>query len=180
MKSIFIFTRDLRLHDNNSLLMALKESDYVIPIFIFNPLQIDDGNKYKSNNCVKFMCECLDELDKELQKNSSRLFIFYDEPENVIENLIKKDNEIRSVYINLDYTPFAKLRDKKIKKVCDKYKIKFYSYEDYLLTGKDKIVNSSNKPYVKFTPFYKQAIKLNIKSVSKLRPKNYKRKKLPK
>lgn len=172
-KSIFIFTRDLRLHDNTSLLVALKESDYVIPIFIFNPIQISDKNKYKSDNCIQFMCECLDELDEELIKLKSRLFIFYDEPEKIIENLIKQEDDIESVYINMDYTPFAKLRDEKIKKVCDKYEVKFNSYEDYLLTGKDKVTNSSNKPYVKFTPFYRQAKKIEIEKPSNSHPKNY-------
>jgi deoxyribodipyrimidine photo-lyase len=171
--SIFIFTRDLRLHDNTTLLKALKESKIVIPIFIFNPIQINNTNKYKSNNCVQFMCECLDELNLELEKNGSRLYFFYDSPENVISSLLKTNNDIKSVYINMDYSPFAKKRDNAIEKVCKKYNANFFSYEDYLLTGKDEVVNGSNEPYVKFTPFYKKAIKIKVGEPNNSNPKNY-------
>jgi deoxyribodipyrimidine photo-lyase len=171
--SIFIFTRDLRLYDNTSLLEALKNSDFVIPIFIFNPNQITDKNKYKSNNCIQFMCECLDELDEELRKYKSKLYFFNDYHEKVIEYLIKHNNDIDSVYINMDYTQFAKTRDEKIKKVCDKYKINFYSFEDYLLTSKDKIVNSSGNCYVKFTPFYEKAKNEEVQRPKTSKLKNY-------
>jgi deoxyribodipyrimidine photo-lyase len=171
--SIFIFTRDLRLQDNTTLLYALRESETVIPIFIFNPKQIEGSNKYKSDNCVQFMCECLDELSEELKKKGSRLYFFYDEPDIIIESLLKKYKDIDAVYINMDYTPFAKKRDLDIASVCKKYDVDFYSYEDYLLTGKDKIVNSSGECYVKFTPFFRSASKLKVKSPDKSNPKNY-------
>jgi deoxyribodipyrimidine photo-lyase len=171
--SIFIFTRDLRLQDNTSLLSALKESQVVIPIFIFNPKQIDDSNKYKSDNCVQFMCESLDELDEELKKKGSRLYFFYDDPNIIIESLLKNNKEIDAVYINMDYSPFAKKRNIDLEKVCKIYDVDFYSYEDYLLTGKDSIVSSSGECYVKFTPFFRNASKLKVKSPDNSNPKNY-------
>lgn len=171
--SIYIFTRDLRLYDNTSLIHALSNSDIVIPIFIFNPDQISNKNTYKSDNCVQFMCECLDELDDELQKLKSRLYIFYDHHENVIEYLIKHNPNISAVYINMDYTPYAKMRDDKINKICKKYKIEFISKEDYLLTGKDKIINSTGNCYVKFTPFFEHAKKEKIEEPQKTQKKNY-------
>jgi deoxyribodipyrimidine photo-lyase len=176
--SIFIFTRDLRLHDNTTLIKASKESKVVIPIFIFNPKQIENTNKYKSDNCVQFMCESLDELNEELEKKDSRLYIFYDEPDIIIKNLLKNNKEINAVYINMDYSPFAKKRDSEISKICDKYKIKFCSCEDYLLTGKDKITNSSGNNYVKFTPFLNNAKKLKVTSPDKTNIKNFVSKKM--
>ncbi len=171
--SIFIFSRDLRLHDNTSLLYALKESQTVIPIFIFNPLQLNDSNKYKSDNCIQFMCESLDELNELLEKKGSRLYTFYDEPHIIIDTLLKKYNEIESVYINMDYSPFAKKRDSDIEKICNKHNVKFYSYEDYLLTGKDIVKNSSNNCYVKFTPFFRNASKLKVHLQNNANPTNY-------
>jgi len=170
--SIFIFTRDLRLNDNSGLIAALKESKIVIPIFIFNPKQIDDKNKYKSNNCVQFMCQCLDELDRSLQKKNSRLYFFYDDPIKVIENLIKTQG-VDAVYINTDYTPFAQKRENDLTVLCKRYGVDFFSHEDYLLTGKDMVTNSSGKSYVKFTPFYRAAKKMRVRSVSKNNNRNY-------
>ena len=160
--SIFIFTRDLRLHDNTSLLHALKDSMTVIPIFIFNPVQINKQNEYKSNNCVQFMCECLGELNKNLKNYNSRLFYFYDKPEKVIKDILKEEN-INAVYMNKDYTPFANLREENIKNVCEKSSVDFIVHEDYLLTGNaDAVKNQNNQPYVKFTPFLNSAKNIKI------------------
>ena len=40
--TLFIFTRDLRLIDNTTLNLALKNSKKVIPIFILNPSQLNE------------------------------------------------------------------------------------------------------------------------------------------
>ena len=159
-KSIFMFTRDLRLEDNTTLIQALKHSECILPIFIFNPDQISDENQYKSNNCLQFMCECLDELDRNLQSLNSRLYFFHGYPEKVLESLIQQDPTITAIYITMDYTPFAKTREFKIKQLCKQYHLSFHTYEDYLLTGINKIHTSNNTCYVKFTPFLKQALEI--------------------
>lgn len=158
--SIFIFTRDLRLHDNLPLYDALNNSDVVIPIFIFNPEQVGKQNKYKSNNCIQFMCESLEDLDMQLKKLNSKLFYFYNSPENVIKTLLK-NNDIDAVYISKDYTPFAMQREKDIKKVCDD--IDFVVLENHMLTGVDAVKKGDDTYYVKFTPYYNLAktIKVN-------------------
>jgi len=52
-RAIFIFRRDLRLDDNTALLQALKNSETVIPCFIFDPRQIhEDRNPFYSHRCV--------------------------------------------------------------------------------------------------------------------------------
>jgi deoxyribodipyrimidine photo-lyase len=172
-ESLFIFTRDLRLIDNTTLLKALYESETVIPIFIFNPKQINDINKYKSDNCVQFMCECLDELNEDLNKINSRLYFFYDEPHIIIEKLLKKYNSIDCVYINMDYTPFAQKRSGTIENICIKYKKNFCTEEDYLLTGINQVINGSGNSYVKFTPFFNEAQKIKIREPSTKKFKNF-------
>ena len=135
-QTIFVFTRDLRLEDNTSLIKALKLSQNVIPIFIFNPTQIDsDKNSYKSDNCVQFMIESLEELNQELKKKSSRLFYFYGDNITIIKKIIKETG-INAVYINQDYTPFAKKREQDIEKLCKKTKIDFYKFEKLILKMK--------------------------------------------
>ena len=73
-KSIFIFHRALRLDDNLGLLEALKDSDHVIPIFIFTPEQITTENKYRSINAIAFMIEGLKNLSESLHKLKSKLY----------------------------------------------------------------------------------------------------------
>lgn len=171
-KSLFIFTRDLRLNDNTSLIKALETSELVIPIFIFNPDQLGDGNKYKSNNCIQFMIESLDELNNNLNEKNSRLFYFYGNPSDIINKLIPQLS-IDSVYMNIDYTPFAKKREDKLKTICKHHNIIFNSYEDYMLTGVDKVLKSDKTPYVKFTPYQRVATKQKINDIRKNMFTNY-------
>ena len=74
-KSIFIFRRSFRLQDNTALIEALKQSEFVIPIFIFTPEQVKI-NKYKSNNAIQFMIESLKDLGKDLKKKRIKIKFF--------------------------------------------------------------------------------------------------------
>lgn len=172
--SIFIFTRDLRLYDNTALIEALKLSEQVLPIFILNPTQLKNTNKYKSNNCIQFMCECLEDLNLQLKKHKSKLFLFYGEPEKIIKNLIQQNNyKIDAIFMTKDYTPFARLREQAISELCVKYNKDFVCLEDYMLTGEEKVRNLSGNPYVKFTPFLRSAKKIKIKDPVSNNHKNY-------
>ena len=168
--NIYLFHRDLRVVDNIGLNSANVD---LVPIFIFTPTQINPSkNKYFSNNAVQFMCECLDDLDKELKKHNSRLFIFYDDPINILEKLIHTEH-IESIYTNMDYTPFATKRQQDIQKLCKKNNINFHMFEDYLLTGIEIVKNGTNNAYKKFTPFYNTAKKIKIKEIDKHIVKNF-------
>ena len=170
--SLFIFTRDLRLEDNTGLIEALKSSEKVIPVFIFNPSQISEENTYKSDNCVQFMIECLDELNSELKSKSSKLFYFYGDNKKVISKIIK-ETEIEAIYINQDYTPFAKKRESEIEKLCNKNNINFFKSEDHMLTGVDAVRKLDGGLYSVFTPYYRAGMKLKKREPVKNNYKNY-------
>lgn len=146
---LHIFTRDLRIRDNNSLNLL----ENVIPIFIFTPEQVSQ-NSYKSNNAVQFMVESLKDLNKQLNGN---LGLFYGEFDKVIKNIIKT-SKINTISITKDYTPYAKKREQVLKKICDDNNIKLMITEDYFLT--DKIDNI--KLYKKYTPYKKISEKIKI------------------
>ena len=76
--NIFLFHRDLRLFDNTSLIRQIKKFKQVTPVFIFHPPQIDPKkNSYFSHNSVQFMCECLEELRKEIKSLKGEMHFFY-------------------------------------------------------------------------------------------------------
>ena len=170
-KSIFIFRRDHRLDDNIGLIEALNKSIHVIPIFIFTPEQLIN-NKFKSDNCVQFMIESLEDLDKQLKKKGSRLFYFFGKPCEVVDKIVKK-MDVNAVFVNRDYTPYSKIRDEKIKEVCDKNNIVFESHEDVLLQPVGSIRNGSGEIYKKFTPFFNTAKKIAVKKPIKNTHTNY-------
>lgn len=169
--SVFIFRRDYRLNDNTGLMEALRDSNHVIPIFIFTPEQLVN-NKYKSDNSVQFMINSLEDLDKSLKKKGSRLFYFYGKPYECIEKIIKKDDSIDAVFVNEDYTPYSIKRDNAIEKTCKKYDVEFISCHDVLLNPVKSIL-SANGVYTKFTPYFNKAKKIKVEPVAMNKMNNY-------
>jgi deoxyribodipyrimidine photo-lyase len=118
MTSIFIFRRDFRLSDNIGFINCIKKSKEVLPIFIFNPKQIEPKeNEYFSNNCVQFMIESLEYLNDDLKKYGSHLHYFHGHDIDILDE-IKKKLDFENIYYNEDYTPFAIKRDNAIKEWC--------------------------------------------------------------
>ena len=90
-KALFIFRRDLRLEDNTGLAFALEHAQEVILCFIFSPEQIEH-NPYRSDHCLQFMIESLEDLEKEIIAKGGRLYLFYEKPEKIVAELIENQH----------------------------------------------------------------------------------------
>ncbi|MCE5293019.1 MAG: DNA photolyase family protein [Chlamydiales bacterium] len=170
-KALFIFRRDLRLEDNTGLIFALEHSQTVIPSFIFTPEQIDH-NEYRSDHCLQFMIESLQDLQGELVSKNGKLYLFYDHPEKVIQELVQSQ-KIDAVVVNRDYTPFSRQRDKKIADACKKLNVAFHDFDDVLLHPPEYTLKSDGKPYSIFTPYYRNAMKFDVENPVRNRHHNY-------
>jgi len=169
-KSLFIFRRDLRLEDNTGLIEALKYSEYVLPCFIFDPALLEK-NEYRSDNALQFMIESLQDLKRQLEERSGKLYLFYGKPDKVVRELIEKG--IDAVYVNRDYTPFSIRRDNAIKELCSGNGIDFHQYGDCLLNEPEKLLKDDGKPYTLFTPYLRKAMNLEIRKPQINRYRNF-------
>ncbi len=164
---LFIYRRDLRIIDNNGLNLLNEKCKNIYTIFIFTPEQVGSGNKYKSDNSVQFMIESLEDLSKEISKNGGHLYTFYGNNNKVIADCIKAFN-INIVCFNLDYSPYAKQRDKEVIELCEKMKTYVMYDYDYYLHEPGIIFTGSGTPYLKFTPYYENSLKKHVEL-----PKSY-------
>lgn len=170
---IFIFRRDLRLEDNTTLNAICKNNSPILPIFCFDPRQINPiNNPYFSNNSVQFMCESLVDLSSNIEEKGGKLYIFEGNPEDVLDKL-SKDLEIECVGCNRDYTPFSKMRDEKIAQFCEKNKMEFVQMEDICINPVGSVKTGQGKIYQKFTPFYNKAKTQPITAPTILRKYNF-------
>ena len=147
--NLFIFRRDLRIHDNLALIdlynLSKKTNIKILPIFIFNPKQIDPKiNEYYSKNAVEFMIQCLEELNISLNNN---LYYFHGKDIEILNKLLEKF-QINTIGFNSDYTPFARKRDETLINWCKEKNIGVITANDYML------LPFNEKKYQIFTPFY--------------------------
>jgi deoxyribodipyrimidine photo-lyase len=166
---VFIFRRDLRCDDNNGLQKAIisaKNNDCkLIVCFEFHEEQLKGD--YFGNNSFQFMLESLKDLQSSLH---NKLGYYYKKKNdiNIIERLTQQYN-IKEVFSNKDYTPYATKRDSLLKDICDKLKIPCTFVEDYTLHPLNTVYPKGKKTYSRFTPFY-DAIKVlpvdKVKTIS--------------
>lgn len=165
---LFIFRRDLRIIDNNGLNLLNEKCKNIYTIFIFTPEQVGSTNKYKSDNSVQFMIESLEDLSKKINSFGGHLYTFYGNNNKVISDCIKAFN-INVVCFNLDYSPYARERDADIIKLCEKMKTYVMYDYDYYLHDPDSIKTGSGTPYLKFTPYYENALKKKVENPASAR-----------
>ena len=149
--AIFWFRRDLRLHDNAGLYHALKSGLKVLPLFIFDK-NILDKLEDKDDARVTFIHQQLERMNKELKVFKSSLLVSYGNPDEIWEQLVK-DYDVKEVYINHDYEPYAKERDGHLQKFFNTKSIEFKTYKDHSILEKGEVLKDDGKPYVVFTPY---------------------------
>ena len=183
--NIFLFHRDLRIQDNIGLISQLKELKVgILPIFIFSQEQIEEEkNKYFSHNTVQFMIESLHELSEDIKSYKGKLYFFKGDTIEVLKKINKKIG-IESISYNIDYTPYARKRDKDIREWCEEEEINCLEKEDYvlydILDGQTK--KADGTPYLVFTPFRNHCYtNLKVNQINKFKKYSFeKNKKLEK
>lgn len=162
---LFIYRRDLRIHDNLALLSLLErvknvDDAYILPIFIFNNKQIDPKeNTYFNKNSVEFLIQSLVSLNEALF--DKLVFIHSSTTDiDVLDNIMKKVS-IGSVNFNADYTPYAVKRDNDIKSWCKKNKVECYTSEDYSLLPMNTVLTGNGTFFSVFTPFYRKFLTMS-------------------
>lgn len=94
MKTAIVwFKTDLRVHDNETLAMAVAENDQVVPCYC-----VDDrhfrytsfGFKKTGNHRARFLMESLEDLNRQLQSFGSSLLVVFGKPEQLLPQLAKQ------------------------------------------------------------------------------------------
>ncbi len=150
---IFWFRRDLRLDDNTALEHALDTKYPVLPIFIFDTNILAELEEKKDAR-VEFIHQEILQIKHKLEQHNSSLAIFHDTPKNVFKNL-HDQYDIKKVFANKDYEPYAIQRDKEIQKFLSDQKIDLHLFKDHIIFEGKEILKQDGTPYKVFTPFKK-------------------------
>ncbi|WP_405604688.1 cryptochrome/photolyase family protein [Polaribacter sp. Asnod1-A03] len=154
--TLFWFRRDLRLEDNIALYKALNSGNNVLPIFIFdteiiNTLPEDDAR-------ITFIYNSLKDIDYQLKKEGSSLLIKKGNTLTIWKELTE-GYDIKSIFFNKDYEPYAIKRDKEISDFLASKKIEVTACKDQVIFEEKEVLKNDNTPYTVFTPYKNKWLK---------------------
>ncbi len=151
--TVYWMRRDLRLHDNHALYEALRSELPVIPVFIFDRNILDELARDDAR--VTFLHDTLSNLKKDLSQHGSDLMVYYGDPIEIYKKIISTYN-VKAIYANRDYEPYALKRDNTVRSVIESIGGAYYDYKDHVITERQEILSNSDKPYTVFTPYKKK------------------------
>lgn len=156
-RSLVWFRRDLRDYDHAALYHALKTSNQVYCVFVFDTAILSLLNN-KEDRRVEFIWESVHELKLAFQQNGGDLIVEHGNAVDVIPKLAQQLN-VDAVFINHDYEPEAVHRDQQVATQLASNGIELHHFKDQVLFEKDEILNLSGKPYLVFTPYRNAVLK---------------------
>lgn len=148
--SIFWFRRDLRLKDNVGLFHALNSKYPVIPLFIFDSALLDGLDKKDSR--VTFIHELLLDLNARLKEFETSVLVKKGKTQGVWQTLLQ-EYEVKEVYFNKEYEPYAIQRDLAVFDILKANKINSFSYKDQVIFEEKEILKVDGSPYTIYTPY---------------------------
>ena len=151
MRSLVLFSNDLRLNDNDAINNSIKNHKSTAFVFIF------DKNLYKKSHGsanLWWLEESLSQLRKRLLSKKIHLNILMGEYVPVALKIIKNNN-VKSVFMNQNKHPEFIKKENNLSEELNKINVNLYSFNKTTLEDPKTIMNKSGEPYKVYTPFYK-------------------------
>ncbi len=108
MRTLVLFTRDLRVHDNPALHEAVRTSAQVVPLFVLDPRLLD-----RSSNRTRFLFEGLRDLDASLRSRFGRLILRRGDPAEVALGLAR-EHGCERIFLGADASGYALARERRL------------------------------------------------------------------
>ena len=179
-KNIFWFRRDLRLDDNTALAHALAKKENVIPVFIF------DSNILKSlpkdDARITFIYRQLRKINNQLKENKSSILVKHGDPKEIFQEILL-ELDIKDVYSNKDYEPYAINRDQDITSLLANHGISHFQFKDQVIFEPHEVLKENRDPYTVYTPYKNKWLsiykRMSIEIFDKVNYDNFLKKSFP-
>jgi len=145
------FRRDLRADDHTALWEALNCGLPVLPLFIFDRIILDKLND-RSDARVNFIYQQLNSLNALFATAGSGIMVKHGDPIEIWKVLSAQFN-IRKVFVNHDYEPYARKRDADVAELLLSRGIEFQTCKDQVIFEKSEVVKEDGNPYTVYTPY---------------------------
>ncbi|MFN3336234.1 MAG: cryptochrome/photolyase family protein [Thermomicrobium sp.] len=160
--AIWWIRRDLRVHDNQALHQALGSAECVLPLFVFDPQLL--ASPTRSERRVHFLLRALHNLDSELRRRGSRLFVRFGDPRDVIPSVVR-ECQARIVVAEADYTPYARKRDEAVARL-----VPLVLTSGLTIHPPGSVLSGTGQPYTVYSQFARAWWTLRQPAVTDLHP----------
>ena len=155
MAAVHWFRKGLRLHDNPALLAAAAGSKQLLPVFVLDP------HFLKPERCganrVKFLLECLADLDGSLRRLGSRLLVLRGSPEEVLLEFMAERGAALLTFETHE-EPHARARDAAVRGAAEKRRIRVEQHcSDTLWEPAQLLAKNGGQPPKTYTTMLKMA-----------------------
>ena len=127
----------------------------LVPVFIFDTV-ILDRLEDRADRRVSFIVQALEAMSESLWQKGAGFACLHGEPLQVWTELLSDGHQIRAVFTNHDYEPYALERDAKVERLLKAHDIRFESFKDQVIFEKSDVVKDDGRPYTVFTPYSKK------------------------
>ncbi|TAH12925.1 MAG: deoxyribodipyrimidine photo-lyase [Curvibacter sp.] len=148
------FRRDLRIHDNTALNIALQQCERVYCAFLFDTEILEALPR--QDRRVEFIRESLVELDGNLSALSNQthagLIVLHGRAEEEIPTLVRELG-VQAVFAGRDYEPKAIARDHAVAHRLTLSGSSLHLLKDHVIFEEREVLTQMGKPYGVFTPY---------------------------
>ncbi|MEG0884310.1 MAG: deoxyribodipyrimidine photo-lyase, partial [Janthinobacterium sp.] len=148
--SLVWFRRDLRAFDHAALHHALRQSQAVHCVFVYDTAIL--ATLPRRDRRVDFIHASMAELAAELRQLGGDLIVLHADAAEAIPRLAA-ELQVDAVFANHDYEPQAIARDAAVASALSANARLWFSFKDQVIFEKDEVLTLSHKPYTVYTPY---------------------------
>ncbi len=150
--ALVLFTRDLRVHDQQALLAATRGCDLVVPLFVLDRELL--GGSCGAPNRLAFLLESLHDLDRALRDRGARLIV---RSGDVVEQAMSLVHEcqLTAIHMSADFTPYATRRHERLLLACERERVALHAHPGVTVLAPGAIAPAGGEHYRVFTPYWR-------------------------
>ena len=140
-KILLWYRRDLRLHDHQPLMAAIRQRATVIPLYCFDPREFGTtsfGFPKTGNFRGQFLIESVADLRRSLREKGSNLLIHQGKPEEIIPKLCEQYS-ITAVYWHREVTAEETRIEKRLQRILNKQDVTVETFWGTTLHDPDEL-----------------------------------------
>ncbi len=151
-RSIVLFTRDLRVRDNEALSAAARAGGHVLPLFVLDEQLL--AGSCGTPNRVAFLLDCLRDLRGSLRERGGALIVRRGDP---VREAVKLARECGAgaIHISADATPYALARERRLREATGAERIELCVHHGVTVVEPGELTPTGGDHYRVFTPYWR-------------------------